>query len=69
MSLVGKVDISPGYRTDHSLIELELKISDFIKGRGFWKFNNQLLKNKEYILKMKDIISDVRQKICGSSIQ
>ena len=47
MSLVNKVEIKPGYRTDHSSVELKLKLSDFNCGRGFWKFNNSLLYDKK----------------------
>ena len=60
MSLVNKVDINPGYRTDHSIIELELRINDFDKGKGFWKFNNQLLLNTEYISKVKSVIASIK---------
>ena len=60
MNLVDKVDINPGYKTDHSIVELELKLTDFSKGKGFWKFNNQMLLNQEYINEVKKIISDLK---------
>ena len=53
MSLVNKVEIKPGYRTDHSSVELELKLSDFTCGKGFWKFNNSLLYDKDFVEKVK----------------
>lgn len=58
MSILGNVKIIPGYRTDHSIINIEFKINDFERGRGFWRFNNSLLRDKEYILKIKEIIND-----------
>jgi hypothetical protein len=40
--------IKPGYRSDHSIVELNLKLSNHPKGRGIWKFNNSLLKDEIY---------------------
>ena len=37
------------YRSDHSPALLSLKINNFVKGTGFWKFNNSLLTDKEYV--------------------
>ena len=45
MSIVNKVNILPGYRTDHSLLELEIRIDHLDKVSGFWRFNNC---HKEY---------------------
>jgi exonuclease III len=42
MSLAKKVDILPGYRSDHSIVTLKLQISDETTGKGFWKFNISL---------------------------
>ncbi|KAK3091716.1 hypothetical protein FSP39_022111 [Pinctada imbricata] len=56
MTLIDKVDILPGYRTDHSIITLEIKLSEFIRGKGFWKFNDSLLSDKLYVEKVKNII-------------
>ena len=54
--------ITPGYRTDHSGIILDL-ILDFNveRGKGYWKFNNSLLKDIDYIKIVKETISDVKQ--------
>ena len=41
--------MSFGYRTDHSFVGIELNIDESDRGKGFWKFNTSLLKNKEYI--------------------
>ena len=61
MSLVDKTDIKSGYRTDHSFVELHISFSDFKKGGGFWKFNNSLLKDINYVRGTKSIISDLKQ--------
>lgn len=56
MTYVEKSKILPGYLTDHSMILLELRLTNFTKGRGFWRFNNSLLKDRQYIQQVKDII-------------
>lgn len=45
--------ILPGYRTDHSLIYIELKFGKFKKGISYWKFNNSLLKDHRYVEEIK----------------
>lgn len=57
MSLLHSVSILPGYRTDHSIIELQLKFNNFTKGKGFWRFNNFLLRDPTYVQKVKDTIA------------
>ena len=37
------------YRSDHSPVHLGFKFYDFIKGKSFWKFNDSLLTDKNYI--------------------
>ena len=41
--------IVSGYRTDHSGITLKLKLNQNERGTSYWKFNNSLLKDKDYI--------------------
>ena len=43
MTLIDKVTISPGYRSDQAMIELHITFTKFERGKGFWKFNNSLL--------------------------
>ena len=61
MTLVEKTAIKSGYRTDHSFVELNISFSDFQKGKGFWKFNNSLLKDTTYVQEVKSIISKLKQ--------
>ena len=49
LSFVRNCDIDISYRSDHSIIVLELQFSKQEHGKGFWKFNNSLLKDKEYV--------------------
>ena len=53
--------IIPGFRTDHNSIILKLKLHENDRGKGYWKFNNTLLKDKEYVKIVKNVINDVKQ--------
>ena len=48
-----------GYRTDHSGIILQLRLNQNERGRRYWKFNNSLLKDKDYIKLVKQSIKEV----------
>ncbi len=58
MALISKCDIIPGYRSDHSINNIILTISNEKRGRGFWKFNTSLLQDQEYIHIVKQTIRD-----------
>ena len=49
-------DIKPGYRTDHSMLELDMIVVDQTKGHGLYKFNISLLKDREYVKIVKRTI-------------
>ena len=55
LSRVEKTSIMNGYRTDHSMVELRIRVSDFHTGSGFWKFNTSQLKDTTYINKVKKL--------------
>lgn len=55
---VCKVQIEPSYRSDHSMVILSLKPNNFVKGRGLWKFNANLLRDQVFIDKIKRCIKD-----------
>ena len=57
MDIIDACDIKPSYKSDHSIIELKIKLSHFRYGKGFWKFNNSLLKQQDYL----DLINNVIQ--------
>ena len=60
LSVVENISITPGYRTDHSMVKLEIRLNSIKKGQGFWKFNNSLLKDHTYVNKVKQIILDTK---------
>ena len=41
------------------MITLELDFKKFHRGRGFWKFNASLLKDHEYVSKIKEAFKRV----------
>ena len=50
-------DILAAFSTDHSPILITLsKINEFDRGKGFWKFNNSLKKNEDYVETIKNVI-------------
>ena len=61
MSVIKKSTISPGYRTDHSLVTITLRKSEFKRDRQFWKFNNSLLRDKTYVNQIKTLINDIKR--------
>ena len=56
--LVDSINIRPGYRSDHSMVEVTFLISNFKRGRGTWKLNNSLLKDPEYISLVNNCIRE-----------
>ena len=44
--IVETIDIKPGYRSDHSIVEMQINTNKFVQGSGIWKFNNSLLNKR-----------------------
>ena len=61
LPFVQKSDIIPGIDSDHSIVELEIDFSKFKRGTGFFKYNNSLNKDFEYVEKVKETIKNVVQ--------
>ena len=49
LDLVTDCNIKPGYRSYYSSIELNVKLNNFNRGNGVWKFNCSLLKDPDYL--------------------
>ena len=52
----------PGFKSDHSFIELVLCNSDFVRGKGLWKFNAKHLDKPEFVFKINNVINDSQTK-------
>ena len=57
--LINKCEIKLGCRSDHSIISIEIIQNKFTIGKGVWKFNNNLLKNEDYIKLVNKTIDNV----------
>ena len=60
--IIGSCSIQSSYRSDHSIIEMHIVISKFKIGKGIWKFNNSLHKNKDYLELVNKIIQEENTK-------
>ena len=64
MSYVCDANIQIKYKTDHSAISLNIRLSSINAGRGFWKFNNSLLNNNDYVYGVKQVINENIKRYC-----
>ena len=56
-SYISSATITPAILADHSVICMHVKYTDDCpKGPGFWRLNNDLLNNNDYINQIKEII-------------
>ena len=54
---VESTSIEPSIKTDHSLVKIKIKIkTEQLRGKGVWKFNTNLLLDKDYIDLIKKCI-------------
>jgi hypothetical protein len=53
--------IENGYRSDHSLVTIETVESKNKRGHGYWKFNLNFLHDKDFVKKIKDIITETKE--------
>jgi exonuclease III len=62
-------DIKPGYRTDHSMVDLQLDFNQVERGVGYWKFNNSLLIDAIYVDQVKTTIREIVDRYAASPYQ
>ena len=62
LPFVQNTDILPGISSDHSIQTLDIDFSKFSRGRGFFKFNNSLIKDLEYVTLVNDVTREVATK-------
>ena len=56
--LIKTTKIKPGYRSDHSILELNLLINKFVRNKGRWQFNTSLLNDQTYTEIVNKTIKD-----------
>ena len=58
-SQIKNCDISPGFKSDHSAISIQLVLNNHQRGRGFWKFNASLLQDENYVTLVRETINNI----------
>ena len=63
-SQISNTNIKPAFKSDHSLLTLEIELHETPKrGKGTWKFNNQLLIDKQYVKQIRNTISMINKEV------
>ena len=65
---ISKQNISPGFLSDHSIIEITIDFDRVKVGKGFFKFNNSLLKDTTYTDSIKIRIKEVTRQYLETPI-
>ena len=66
---VRNTDVLASLLTDHSPITFSyFKNEESNGGSGFWKFNNSLIENEEYVHQLKKLISDTLNELFNENI-
>ena len=60
--LIASCKINPSYRSDHSIIEINISLNNFVRGKGVWKFNCRLLQDEQYLQLINSIIKEEKLK-------
>ena len=60
--IINNTSIMPSYMSDHSIIEININLSEFKHGKDYWKFNNSLLKYQNYLDLINKIIEEEKVK-------
>ena len=66
-NVVDKIKYSYGHKTDHGMLTLELLQKKNVRGPGYWKFNRQLLHDKQFVKKANKIIERAEEKLQPST--
>ena len=60
MCNVTHTDILAGFKTDHSIVTIQVALHTNPRGPGFWKLNTSFLSETEYISQSKTTIESVK---------
>ena len=60
MCNVTHTDISAGFKTDHSMVTIQVALHTNPRGPGFWKLNTSFLSETEYINQIKTTIEGIK---------
>ena len=59
--LIKRCAIRPSYKSDHSLVSIAINLTNQQRGPGYFKFNNSLLTEDNFICKIKEAIDETIQ--------
>ena len=72
-SFTHSLNVLPSIHSDHRVVKLDLRFLQFNIEPGYWKFNNDLLDDDNYISLIKQVITDYKSnnptEICNSQIR
>ena len=60
MYKVTHTDILAGFKTDHSMVTIQVALHTNSRGPGFWKLNTSFLSETEYINQIRTAIKGVK---------
>lgn len=61
MQFIKQVEIESSYRSDHSPVIMRMVFTNFPHGKSYWKHNNSLLMDREYLNIMTKKIIDIKR--------
>ena len=56
LNIVENVKYTSGYKTDHSMVELMISTGETKRGKGYWKFNQCILHENDYVMGINQIL-------------
>ena len=57
LQFIKKMEVLPSFLSDHCMLVMHLCLDPFVRGPGYWKLNNNLLLNKDYVESIKTILT------------
>ena len=61
MCSVTSANISAGYKTDHSLIDIKIALHSNLRGPGYWKLNTSFLTDIDYVTQIRSVIKKTHE--------
>lgn len=68
VQMIEETTIVDAFLDDHDMPLLKMQLTQNKRGRGSWKFNVSLLRNKDYVKKIEEIIENQKQQVYSSHI-
>ena len=69
LQYVDHVKVNPGYKTDHSMVELIFTFEPYKRDPGYWKMSNSLLSDMAYVERINDILDRELSNVCSGNFK